>query len=61
MTQKSELQFLSLTGPIVKAKKQKQPCAKAVGVEAAASTGLPALLRGGDGLLLGARWAGDRL
>lgn len=43
VTQKSELQVLSLTGSIVKAIKQKQPWAKPVKVEAAAPTGLALL------------------
>lgn len=43
VTQKSELQVLSLTGSIVKDIKQRQPWAKAVKVEAAAPTGLALL------------------
>lgn len=57
VTQKSELQVLSLTGSIVKDVKQRQPWAKPVKVEAAALTGLSLVCSEWE---LGfTRWFGD--
>lgn len=59
VTQKSQLQVLSLTGSIVKGIKQKQPWAKAMKVEAAAPTGLTLLCSEWE---MGfTRWFGDWL